>query len=95
MNPLTQVHKRMDQRFRKRTRAGRHFFGEAKKAGEEQAKPGYTIRDKRGTDQPPESRCRVCGSPSHERSYNQPSMECIEFLRAEIKALEKDEETLP
>jgi hypothetical protein len=54
----------------------------------------YTVIDKRGQDQPPPARCRVCGSPKHERSYNQPSMECIEFLRGEIKALESENNSI-
>ncbi len=48
----------------------------------------YVVRDRRGSnpDKEPEPVCRVCGSPEqHSTTYNTPTMECIKYLRAELK----------
>lgn len=54
---------------------------------------GYTFINRKGQDKPPVAMCRVCGSPKHECSYNKPTMECIEYLRAEIQVLKTKEAT--
>lgn len=60
--------------------------------GTEEKNKGYTVKDRRGKDQETEV-CRVCGCPGdpkpHTRIYEQPTMECVKFLRAEILRLKK------
>lgn len=47
------------------------------------ATKNYTINDRRGGKNPePQEACRVCGSKDvHTQKYNNPTMECIEYLR--------------
>ena len=47
---------------------------------------GYEIRDLRGASRPTGDKCRVCGSDEHFQDYNQPSMECVAYLRSLIPA---------
>lgn len=50
---------------------------------------GYTVTDRRGEEKPQEV-CRVCGSKEvHSKTYNNPTMGCIEYLRAKLKEREK------
>lgn len=56
----------------------------------------YVINDRRGSNPGVIAEaCRVCGAPEiHTRAYNQPTMDCIQYLRTEIAKLkmrEKDE----
>lgn len=52
------------------------------------------VNDKRGQSAPTPS-CRVCGSSKeHTNRYGTPTMECIEFLRAEISSLKEENEKL-
>lgn len=49
---------------------------------------GYTVNDRRGgNDSGIQEACRVCGGPVHTREYNQPTMECIKFLRDQVTKL--------
>ncbi len=52
----------------------------------------YTIVDKRGMNEGqehPEEICRVCGSKEvHSKKYGKPTMECIKFLKDQIKPAE-------
>ena len=53
----------------------------------------YVIRDSRGInpDRIPDPVCRVCGaSEQHTNQYNQPTMDCIKYLRSEIARLVKE-----
>ena len=44
----------------------------------------YTVNDNRGKEKPEEV-CRVCGSKEvHSRTYNQPTMGCIEYYRKQL-----------
>jgi hypothetical protein len=49
------------------------------------------IIDRRGGKNPkPTEACRVCGSKEvHTREYNQPTKECMQYMLAEIRRLEK------
>jgi formate dehydrogenase maturation protein FdhE len=51
---------------------------------------GYIVHDRRGKEEITEV-CRVCGSPEvHSKVYNQPTMDCVKYLRAELaKATER------
>jgi hypothetical protein len=52
--------------------------------GTEEKHEGFTVRDLRGRE-PKETPCRVCGAPTaHTLMYNQPTMECIHYLRSEV-----------
>lgn len=56
---------------------------------QEEQKDGFVIRDRRGVEakNPP---CRTCGSPvEHTQLYNQPTPECIKYLREEITRLKE------
>ncbi len=56
--------------------------------GEPEKDPGFKVVDKRGVEEPTEP-CRVCGAPvAHSREYNQPTMDCIHYLREEIRKRE-------
>lgn len=48
---------------------------------------GYKIVDRRGVQNAPaEDPCRVCGAPTpHSKTYGNPTMDCIKFLRQELK----------
>lgn len=49
---------------------------------------GYTVNDRRLKEKVKEV-CRVCGSKKvHTKKYNDPTMECIKYLRSEIQRLE-------
>jgi hypothetical protein len=54
----------------------------------------YTVNDKRGQSAPSPV-CRVCGSSKeHSNRYGTPTVECVEFLRAEISSLRKENDAL-
>lgn len=49
----------------------------------------YKVEDKRGKKKSTEV-CRVCGSDTvHSKKYNNPTMDCIKYLRNKITELEK------
>lgn len=55
----------------------------------EQEGRGFTVIDRRGREEPKEV-CRVCGAPEpHSKQYNQPTMDCIKYLRSQIGVAER------
>ena len=55
---------------------------------------GYTITDRRGMQEGqehPDEVCRVCGSKTvHSKTYGQPTMDCISYLKNTISVLESE-----
>ena len=51
----------------------------------------YTIRDRREVQGQQPDPCRVCGAPQkHSDRYNNPTMECIKYLRQQLAEARKD-----
>ena len=59
--------------------------------GKIEIKNGYIVTDRRGLKQNqelPNEVCRVCGCEVvHSKQYNQPTMDCITYLRSVISSL--------